>query len=65
MIPTRTGRFQPEDRAQVRLEFRDVVADAADAELAEVGQVLADLRGIQMKTLGERSGRDGFDPGGI
>ena len=43
------------------LEIADVVADAADAELAEVGEVLADLRGVQVELLGERLRRDGAD----
>ena len=40
------------------LQIADVVADAADAELAEVGEVLADLRGVQMELLGQRLRRD-------
>ena len=40
-------------------QIADVVADAADAELAEVGEVLADLRGIQMKLFRQRLRRDG------
>ena len=41
----------------------DVVADAAHAELAEIGEVLANLRGVQMKLLGQRLRRDGADAG--
>ena len=40
---------EAEDLAQVALEILDVVADAANAELAEVGQILADLRGVQVE----------------
>src|SRR5437867_11359261 len=36
---------------QYRLELGDVVADAARAELAETSQVLADLRGVEVKAL--------------
>ena len=47
------------------LQVLDVVADAADAELAEVREVLADLRGVEVELLGERLRRDGLDPGGL
>ena len=50
--------IEPEDLAQVALQVPDVVADAAHAELAEVGQVLADLRGVQVELLGQRLRRD-------
>ena len=53
--------IEAEDLAQVTLEIADVVADAADAELAEVGEVLANLRRVQVELLGERLGRDGPD----
>ena len=48
------GAIEPEDHPQVALELLDVVADAAHAELAEVGEVLADLGGVQMELLGQR-----------
>ncbi len=44
---------EPENLAQMALEILDVVADPPDAELTEVRQVLADLRGVQMELLGE------------
>ncbi len=47
------GAIEPQDHPQVALELLDVVADAADAELAEVGEVLANLRGVQMELLGQ------------
>ena len=47
------------------MQVLDVVADAADAELAEVGEVLADLRGVQVELLGERLRRDRPDAGGL
>ena len=50
---------EAEDLAEMPLQIADVVADAADAELAEVRQVLADLRGVQVELLGERLRRDG------
>ena len=47
------------------LQIADVVADAANAELAEVREVLADLRGVQVELLGERLGRNRPDAGAI
>ena len=55
--------IEAEDLAQVALQIADVVADAADAELAEVGEVLADLRGVEVELLGERLRRDRADAG--
>src|SRR5262249_22191790 len=57
--------IQPEDLAQVPPQLLDVVADAADAELAEVRQILADLRRIEVELLGERLGGDRADAIGI
>ena len=57
--------IEAENLAQVALQILDVVADAAHAELAEVRQVLADLRGVQMELLGERLRRDRLDAGGL
>jgi hypothetical protein len=42
-----------------------VVADAPDAELAEVREVLPDLRSIQMELLGERLRRNCADAAGV
>ena len=50
--------IEAEDLAQVALQIADVVADAADAELAEVGEILANLRGVQVELLGQRLRRD-------
>ena len=55
--------IEAENLPQMPLQIADVVADAADAELAEVGEVLADLRGVQMELLGQRLRRDGPDAG--
>ena len=52
---------EPEDLPQVAPQLLDVVADAADAELAEIGQVLPDLRGVQVELLGQRLRGDGPD----
>ena len=46
-------------------QILDVIADAADAELAEVGEVLANLRGVQVELLGQRLRRDGPHAGGV
>ena len=59
------GAIEAEDHPQVALELLDVVADAAHAELAEVGEVFPDLRGVELKLLGQRLGRDGFDARGV
>ncbi len=40
--------------AQVAAQILDVIADAADAKLTEVGEVLANLRRIQVELLGQR-----------
>ena len=55
--------IEAENLAQVTLEIADVVADAADAELAEVRQVLANLRGVQVELLGERLRGNRLDAG--
>ena len=57
--------IEAEDLAQVALQVLDVIADAADAELAEVGEVLADLRRVEVELLGQRLRRDGLDAGGL
>ena len=46
-------------------QILDVVADAADAELAEVREVLANLRRVQMELLGQRLRRDAAHAGGF
>ena len=55
--------IEAENLPQMALQIADVVADAADAELAEVGEVLANLRGVEMELLGERLRRDRADAG--
>ena len=58
------GDLQPavesENLPQVLLEILDVVTDAADPELAEVREVFANLRRVQMELMRERLRRDGF-----
>ena len=58
MIATRTRLVEAEDLPEVAPQLLDVVADAADAELAEIREVLADLRRIQVELLGQRLRRD-------
>ena len=53
--------IEAEDLAQVPAQVLDVVADAADAELAELGEVLADLGGVEAELLGQAAGRHGVD----
>src|SRR5438445_2719312 len=55
--------IEAEDLAQMALQVADVIADAAHAELAEVGEILSNLGGVQMELLGERLRRDGLDAG--
>ncbi len=50
-----------EDFADGGGEAIDVVAEAAGAELAEVGEVFAELGGFDTGGLGERFGGDGVD----
>src|SRR5262249_13020546 len=50
-----------EDLPQVPLQVADVVADAAHAELAEIGEVLADLRRVQVELLRQRLRGNGLD----
>jgi len=56
---------EAQDLAKVALQVAHVVADAADAEFAEVSEVLADLRRVQVELLGERLGRNGADAGAV
>ena len=46
--------IEAEDLPEVPAQFLDVVADTADAEFAKIGEVLPDLRGVEMELLGER-----------
>ena len=56
---------EPENLPQVAAQLLDVVADAADAELAEIGEVLADLRRVEVELLGQRLRRDRPDAGRV
>src|SRR5262245_47309778 len=47
------GPVEPENHPQVALELFDVVPHAANAELTEVGQVFANLRGVQVELFRE------------
>jgi hypothetical protein len=50
--------LRPEDLADLPEERVDVVADPALAELAERGQVAADLGGVDIRVVGDLLGRD-------
>ena len=56
---------EAQNLAKVTLQVAHVVADTADAEFAEIGQVLADLRSVQVELLGERLGGNGADTGAV
>ena len=56
---------ETQDLPQVPPQFLYVVADAAHAEFAEVGEVFADLGGVEVKLLRERLGGDCLDAGRI
>jgi hypothetical protein len=45
---------EAEDLAQVAFEIPYVITDASHTELAEVGEVLPDLCGVEMELLGQR-----------
>ena len=61
MIATRDVAVETEDLPQVPPQLLDVVPDAAHAELAEVRQVLANLRRVQVELLGQRLRRNRAD----
>src|SRR5690606_10151407 len=56
---------EAEDLAQVAAEVLDVVAHAAHAELAEVRQILADLRGVQLELRRQLLRGDRLHRGGV
>ena len=64
-MATRSLRSRPRICRKVALQVADVVADAAHAELAEVGEVLADLRGVEVELFGERLRGDRADARGL
>jgi hypothetical protein len=57
--------IEAENLAQVLLQVGHVVANTADAKLAEIREVFPDLRGVEMELMGERLGRNGLDSGRI
>jgi len=46
-------------------QILDIVANAANAKLAEVTQVLPDLSRVEIELLSQRLRRDGFDSGAV
>src|SRR5690348_5553805 len=50
--------IESEDLAQMPAQVLDVIADAADAELAKVREILPNLRGIELELFGEHLRRD-------
>ena len=57
--------LEAQNLPQMALQILDVVADAAHAELAEIGEVFPDLRRVEMKLLRERLRRHGLHAGRI
>src|SRR6185295_13821899 len=55
--------IEPEDLPEVPAKILDVVPDATDAELSEVGEVLSNLGRVQMELLRQRLGRDAAHAG--
>src|SRR5262249_61421411 len=53
--------IETENLPQMAAKIADVVADAANAKLTEIGEVLANLRRVQMKAFREALRRNGFD----
>src|SRR6185503_6526947 len=53
--------IEAQNLAQMALQIADVVADAADTELAEIREILANLRGVQVELLGEGLGGNRTD----
>jgi hypothetical protein len=45
--------IEAEDPLELGLEPRDVIADAADPEFAEVGEVLSNLRRVEIEAVGQ------------
>src|SRR5262245_50044183 len=50
--------IESENLAEVTTQFLDVVADTSHTELTKVREVLANLRRVEMKLLGQRLRRD-------
>src|SRR4051812_2377688 len=44
---------ESEDLTEMPAQFLDVIADASHSELTKVGEVLSDLRCVQVKLLGQ------------
>src|SRR4029453_12976179 len=57
--------IETEDLAQMATQILDVIAHTAHTELAEVREVLANLRGIELVPFRQRLRRDGLYSGGI
>src|SRR5204863_9239921 len=53
---------ETKDALELRLQTRDVVADAAHTELAEIREVFPDLGRVQAEPLRQLLRRDGLDP---
>src|SRR5436853_3202182 len=56
---------EAEDLTQVAAQLFHVIADAADTELTEVCEVLANLRGVEMELLGQALRGNRLHAGGV
>ena len=54
---------ETENLPEVPLQILDVIADPADPKLAKIGEILANLGGVQVKLLGQCLRGDGIDGG--
>ena len=59
------GLIQAQNLGDVFAQIFDVVTDTANAKLAKVAQILPNLRGVEIKLLGQRLRRNALDPGGL
>ena len=57
--------IESENLPQVPAEVFDVVAHAANAELAEVRKIFPNLCGVEVELLGQRLGRNGLRAAGV
>src|SRR6185436_5257178 len=53
------------DLTEMARQIAHVIPDAPDAELAKIGEVLPDLRSVQVKLVGQRARRDRAHPGAL
>src|SRR4030095_12054059 len=57
--------IEAENLAQVAAEILNVVADATNAKLTEIRQILSNLGGVEMESFRQRLRRNGFGAGSL